>query len=97
MAPPPPDAPAGSFFNPVPSDDDKNNDDANKKSEKKKEDPKDTSTSASLDIDDQLVNLLRQRNQPSRASTPSTINGVPTAKASGERFANLIHSPGSSS
>ena len=93
MVPPPPDAPAGSFFNPVPNDDDKNNDEENKKSENKKED---TSASA-MDIDDQLVNLLRQRNQPSRASIPSTINGVPTAKASGKRFTNLLYSAGSSS
>jgi hypothetical protein len=65
MVPPPPDAPAGSFFNPVPDDDENENDDE------------------SLDIDEQVTELLRNRKKPAMASEPSTINGVPTESATG--------------
>jgi hypothetical protein len=93
---PPPDAPAGSFFNRVPS----NDDDAEKK--KKQHVPptplpspivpeatttENSSSSSSDDnkddLDEKLTQLLRQRQKPPRASRPSTINGVPTEKASG--------------
>jgi hypothetical protein len=92
---PPPDAPAGSFFNPVPS----NDNDAEKKKKKKKQQvpspplppivPEATTTGNSSsddnkdDLDEKLTQLLRQRQKPPRASSPSTINGVPTEKASG--------------
>jgi hypothetical protein len=66
MVPSPPDAPAGSFFNPVPDDDESQKDDE------------------SLDIDEQVTELLRNRKKPAMASQPSTINGVPTAKATGK-------------
>jgi putative lipoic acid-binding regulatory protein len=38
---------------------------------------------APADVDDAFSELLRQRNKPLKASTPSTIDGVPTAKATG--------------
>ena len=66
MVPPPPDAPAGSFFNPVPDD-----------NENKKDDE-------SLDIDEQVTELLLNRKKPAIASERSTINGVPTEKATGK-------------
>ena len=62
------DEPAGSFFHQVPDDND--------------DDSKDDSP-ASDAIDDEFSELLRRRKKPSRASKPSTINGVPTAEASG--------------
>lgn len=68
MVPPPSsDAPAGSFFNPVPSDGENEKDDA-----------------SSLDIDEQVIELLRNRKKPAMASQPSTIKGVPTEKATGK-------------
>ena len=70
-----PDGPAGSFFHQVPNDD--NNDDDGKN--EMKEDPPKEAT----DFDDAVSELLRQRRKPPRASRPSTINGVPTAKATG--------------
>lgn len=65
MVPPPPDAPAGSFFNTVPDDNDNEKDDE------------------SPDIDEQVTELLRNRKKPAMASERSTINGVPTEKATG--------------
>lgn len=66
MVPPPPDAPAGSFFNTVPDDNDNEKDDE------------------SPDIDEQVTELLRNRKKPAMASERSTINGVPTEKATGK-------------
>ncbi|CAJ1947590.1 unnamed protein product [Cylindrotheca closterium] len=34
-------------------------------------------------VDDEFSELLRKRKKPSRASKPSTINGIPTAQATG--------------
>ena len=85
----PSDSPAGSFFNPVPNDDDDEEEEEDKvENEDSKETPK--------DIDDQIVELLRQRRKPSHASRPSTIGGVPTSKASGttrNRFDSLPEPP----
>ena len=67
------DEPAGSFFHQVPDDDD--NEESNEKSS--------SSESSVPNIDDAFSELLRQRKKPSRASKPSTINGVPTARATG--------------
>jgi len=36
------------------------------------------------DLNDEVTELLRQRRKPPLASKPSTINGVPTAKATGK-------------
>jgi putative lipoic acid-binding regulatory protein len=72
-----PDGPAGSFFHPVPNDDDDdidNNTDANDDG---------ISSSAPLEFDDAVSKLIQQRSQPPLASQPSTINGVPTEKATG--------------
>jgi putative lipoic acid-binding regulatory protein len=35
------------------------------------------------DLDESLEDLLRQRKQPPKASSPSTINGIPTSQATG--------------
>jgi putative lipoic acid-binding regulatory protein len=35
------------------------------------------------DLDESLENLLRQRKMPPKASSPSTINGIPTSQATG--------------
>ena len=69
----PPDQPAGSFFHQVPDDDDK---------EKKDESPP-------ADFDSAVSELLRQRRKPPRASRPSTINGVPTVKATGTSICSV--------
>jgi hypothetical protein len=69
----PPDQPAGSFFHQVPDDDDK---------EKKGETPP-------PDFDGAISELIRQRRKPPRASKPSTINGVPTAKATGTSICSV--------
>jgi len=63
---------AGTFFNPVPGDDDGSVEDGSEDD---------------VDVDEDkfqsdLTDLLRRRKSPSRASEPSTINGVPTALAS---------------
>ena len=79
MAPPSPGAPSGSFFNPVPE----NNDNDEKSDETPSPSP---SSDKSDDFDVEMTELLRQRRKPSKASRPSTINGVPTAKASGMLF-----------
>jgi hypothetical protein len=47
--------------------------------------------SESKDINDQVFELLEQRRKPPLASNPSTINGVPTEKATGES-SSLQHS-----
>ncbi len=66
----PPDSPAGSFFHKVPD-----------------EGERDDATSQTFDdIDNEVTELLKQRRKPPRASKPSTIGGVPTAKATGESF-----------
>lgn len=58
---------AGSFFNPVPEE--SNNDEGDKD---------DDLTSSSSSFEDSVSEILQKRNAPSLASTPSTINGVPT-------------------
>lgn len=63
------DKPAGSFFHQVP-DDNESNDEA------KGENPP-------VDFDGAVSELLRSRKKAPRASEPSTIKGVPTAKATG--------------
>lgn len=57
--------PSGSFFNQVPSDDDDNNDE-NMPNDK---------------VEESLEAIIRERTRPSRATEPSTINGVPSHKA----------------
>jgi hypothetical protein len=64
----PPQGPAGSFFHQVPEADEGSG----------------TPASEPDDINDEVVELLRQRRKPARASNPSTINGVPTYKTTGE-------------
>jgi len=65
---------AGTFFNPVPDDDgDDGQDDGDGGSTGDK-------------FEDDLTDILRRRRSPSRASEPSTINGVPTAEASKRGF-----------
>lgn len=68
---------AGSFFNPVPPPDDDDND----AKDSKKEEINDV-----FDFDQSVAELMRNRNKKSRASTPSTLGGVPTAKATGKRY-----------
>jgi hypothetical protein len=69
-----PEGPAGSFFHQVPGESDGE---------------KERSDSAPDDINDEVVELLRQRRKPPRASKPSTINGIPTHKTTGESL--LLH------
>lgn len=66
----PPDAPAGSFFHKVPEEGERT--------------PGNGAPQPSFeDLNDEVTELLRQRRKPPRASKPSTIGGVPTAKATG--------------
>ncbi|CAB9507538.1 Protein of unknown function (DUF493) [Seminavis robusta] len=74
--------PSGTFFNPVPSEDNDNNDNDNDKKEEE-------------DLEESLQRLLKQRNAPSLASQPSTINGVPTSQA-GVGFGGFSVKKGSS-
>jgi len=67
--------PTGSFFNPVPDKDDNDNDESDDESD---DEPK--------SVDERLEKLIKDRNSPPLASQPSTINGVPTAQASGFGF-----------
>ena len=66
----PPEGPAGSFFHQIP--DEPNEGDVL------------PTLDSSDDINDEVVELLRQRRKPARAYNPSTINGVPTQKTTGE-------------
>lgn len=66
---------AGTFFHQVPEENDE------EMSTPKNNDAKEDS------FDTNIEELLRQRKAPSRASEPSTINGVPTSQA-GEGFAS---------
>lgn len=85
----PPDGPAGSFFNrvPPPSDDDNENEnEASKKSQdtqNNNQEEQSVEQTAPDNLDDEVSQLLRNRKKPTKASQPSTINGVPTAKATG--------------
>ena len=63
--------------------------DNNKNTKKKNE-----SSPSGFD-DDALLDLLRRRNKPPRASRPSTINGIPTEKVNG--FGKQPKTPSSSS
>lgn len=67
----PPDRPAGSFFHQIPDDNEGYDEDEENNSG---------------DVNDEVTKLLRERRKPLRASKPSTINGVPTAKATGENL-----------
>lgn len=66
---------AGTFFNQVPEENDE---------EMSSPDNKDTKEDS---FETNIEELLRQRKAPSRASEPSTINGVPTSQA-GRGFAS---------
>ena len=98
MADIPPDKPAGSFFHQVPDDSsDSNDNNHNNESQSNNNNKADDSTndnivdqnvlgdaaSASPDFNDAVLNLIRTRRKPPRASQPSTINGVPTEKVTG--------------
>jgi putative lipoic acid-binding regulatory protein len=63
--------PAGAFFNPVPENNDSN----------KNKDGDDDGDEDKVDLDKSLERLLKERNAPSLASQPSTINGIPTSQA----------------
>ncbi|ACI65983.1 predicted protein [Phaeodactylum tricornutum CCAP 1055/1] len=63
---------AGSFFNPVPEDDPSND---------PRSDTNDTMDAKPQNLDESLEHLLKERKSPSRASQPSTIQGVPSARA----------------
>lgn len=84
-------APAGSFFHPIPpSDDESPSVDENENESgsdsivtNDKEDDVEAATNGNDDIDDQISKLLRQRRKKPLASQPSTINGVPIEKAAG--------------
>jgi putative lipoic acid-binding regulatory protein len=96
----PPDKPAGSFFHQVP-------DDSNRDNGSNEEEDNQTVTNTNInfnndvvlgdaaaaapDFNDAVSDLLRQRRKPPRASRPSTINGVPTEKATGFGKPNNHH------
>jgi putative lipoic acid-binding regulatory protein len=61
---------AGTFFNPVPDEEDSDGDDEEEEA-----------AGAPVDMDSTIQDLIKSRNSPSKASEPSTINGVPTAQA----------------
>jgi putative lipoic acid-binding regulatory protein len=69
---------AGSFFNQVPENSDNNNNN-NDEGEPSADDDEEPS------MDSKIQDLIKSRNSPSLASEPSTIDGIPTAKA-GEGF-----------
>ncbi|KAL3929532.1 MAG: hypothetical protein SGARI_004723 [Bacillariaceae sp.] len=90
----PPDGPAGSFFHPVPDEDSKDDDtnavddtsDAPVGNSEVIDLPLPTAPSANDtpdDLDDAISKLIQQRRKKPLASQPSTINGVPTEKATG--------------
>lgn len=86
----PGDQPAGSFFHKVPPsndepldavDDEAKTDNESIVSNEKESNAEEASTGD--DFDDQISKLLAQRRKKPLASRPSTINGVPTEKATG--------------
>jgi putative lipoic acid-binding regulatory protein len=95
----PPDAPAGSFFHPVPNEDDDDDDDVHVSNDKVSEEvlgkleemelplapsPPAVSDDTTLDeFDDKVSQLIKQRRKEPLARQPSTIDGVPTEKATG--------------
>jgi putative lipoic acid-binding regulatory protein len=83
MAPPPLDRPAGSFFHPVPDDSNNENDGGSSESMSSRNSNVGGNGIAPLQFDDEVSRLIQQRSQPPLASQPSTINGVPTEKATG--------------
>jgi hypothetical protein len=87
---------SGSFFNPVPeNNDDKNNDDDSSKKGITDGEKADGSTDASANIDSfdaSLANSMNKRKKKPLASTPSTIKGIPTSKATG-KFTIMIKTP----
>lgn len=78
--PPKDDKPAGSFFHSIPPSDNSSSS-SNAKDDKKDEIINENTTTP--DFDDAISKLIRQRKTPPRASRPSTINGVPTERATG--------------
>ena len=70
----------GSFFNKIPEKDDNDNDDGNQNIE--------TSTETDQ-FEEDFQKLVKNRNKKPLASSPSTIGGKPTSKATGN---NLSHS-----
>lgn len=73
---------AGSFFNPVPpqSDDDDND---NNDEDSVMDIDQDSLPLSENTFEAKLSNVIKKRTSPSRASEPSTINGVPTAEFKG--------------
>lgn len=78
--PPKDDGPAGSFFHSIPPSDDSSSSSNAKDDTKDEIIDKDTTTP---DFDAAISKLIRQRKKPPRASRPSTIDGVPTERATG--------------
>jgi|AntRauTorckE5430_2_1112549.scaffolds.fasta_scaffold15171_2 hypothetical protein len=75
--------PSGSFFNQVPADDDNKDKDDNDDDN----DDKETSSPAeSLQdpFDQSIEQLMKNRRSKPLASSPSTLGGVPTSKATGK-------------
>lgn len=81
--------PSGSFFNPVPDND--NDDDVSESNTNDNEPPQNQQNNSSSDlnsdsdtqddVDKSLQKLMQDRQRPSLASQPSTINGIPTSQA----------------
>jgi putative lipoic acid-binding regulatory protein len=69
--------PAGSFFNPVPDPEDGPNSSSSSSSSGNKDDDDDD-----IDMEDQFRRFIERR-KTSKATQPSTINGIPSARASG--------------
>lgn len=88
-----PAAPSGSFFHPVPAPDassssDKNDGDAVVRAasiadESKKNEAEAAAENPPDDFDQAVSQLMRKRRKKPLASRPSTINGIPTEKATG--------------
>jgi len=88
-APVPEEGPAGSFFHQVPTPNSSNSSEgdetesvSNSITNEDKEEAIEA-TNGGDEFDDEISKLLRQRRKKPLASRPSTINGVPTEKATG--------------
>ena len=86
---------SGSFFNAVPEGDNGNNAD-DKDGKKKSLGTPPQSSSSNSDLSDDpfeqgMAELMRRRKAKPRASSPSTLDGVPTSKASGQSMIILDH------
>ena len=83
---------SGSFFNPVPTNRNENNEVSSGESQPQQILTSLTSSSSSLEIpelkgdpfDESVRELLRRRKSKPLASEPSTIDGIPTSKATGK-------------